>query len=91
MWAGVIDMVDDDVALAALRADYGQGWFLGRTYREDGAANWWKAKRKGDLSDTELDRGLVMTLLYDTAPLLREALIAQTDLEQRAKTALSHR
>lgn len=80
-------MVDGDGFIEArLTDEYGRDWFIGRTYR-DGAPHWWRAKRMRHLSDAELDRGLEMTLIYDTAALLREALIAQADLEVRVAAA----
>ena len=81
-------MVDDgdDLVLAGLRSDYGHDWAVGRTYC-DGEPHWWKATRRRRLSDTELDRGLAETLIYDTAPLLRAALAGQTDLAARATLA----
>jgi hypothetical protein len=82
-------MVADELLLEQLHDDYGDEWFFGRTRDDEGRPNWWKAKRKRDLSDVELDRGLAMTLIYDTAPLLREALAVQTDLEGRVAAALN--
>ncbi|MGH3392933.1 MAG: hypothetical protein ACRDOO_29045 [Actinomadura sp.] len=76
-------LADEGLVLAKLRDDYGRDWFIGRTYDADGVPHWWRATRRRRLSDRELERGLAATLIYDTAPLLGEALLAQAELEQR--------
>lgn len=76
----------DDEIEARLRDDYGRDWTIGRTRTCDGVPHWWKAVRKRQLSDDELNKGFVRTLIYDTAPLLRDALAVQAELEERQAT-----